>query len=163
MPCLLESLDGRIDQPVEASRLPATRAVARFRVGAHCGLPGVASQQTCRPRLCLRGLGRGWREPCGSSHFTRSPPAGTGSELGDGFVGRHIAQLTAQAQIIKRVELELGGNSPFVVLKDADLQQAVGSAVFGRPGRKAQRSCLVVRRRGWLLGPVAPEIRRVIL
>lgn len=43
------------------------------------------------------------------------------------------AQLAAQAQIIKRVELELGGNSPFVVLEDADLQQAVEAAVVIGP------------------------------
>jgi acyl-CoA reductase-like NAD-dependent aldehyde dehydrogenase len=34
--------------------------------------------------------------------------------------------------VIKRVELELGGNSPFVVLEDADLEQTVEAAVFGR-------------------------------
>ncbi len=33
---------------------------------------------------------------------------------------------------LKRVALELGGNSPLVVLDDADLDRAVDAAVFGR-------------------------------
>ncbi len=86
---------------------------------------------------------------------------GSGSEVGDGFVshavprvisftgstkvGRHIAQLSAQAQIIKRVELELGGNSPFVVLKDADLEQAVEAAVFGKFLHQGQ-ICMITNR-----------------
>lgn len=39
---------------------------------------------------------------------------------------------TIESPVIKRVELELGGNSPFVVLDDADLHQAVEAAIFGR-------------------------------
>jgi aldehyde dehydrogenase (NAD+) len=73
---------------------------------------------------------------------------GAGSEIGDAFVthatprvisftgstpvGRHIARLAVESPIIKRVELELGGNSPLVVLEDADLEQSVEAAVFGR-------------------------------
>jgi aldehyde dehydrogenase (NAD+) len=73
---------------------------------------------------------------------------GSSSEIGDAFclnaiprllsftgstdVGRHIATLAATAPIIKRVALELGGNTPFVVLDDADLDQAVRSAAFSR-------------------------------
>jgi aldehyde dehydrogenase (NAD+) len=73
---------------------------------------------------------------------------GAGSEIGDAMVthpiprvisftgstpvGRGIARLAAEAPIIKRVELELGGNSPLVVLEDANLDYAVDAAVFGR-------------------------------
>src|SRR3954453_5735953 len=73
---------------------------------------------------------------------------GAGSEIGDAFVlhpiprvisftgstpvGRHIGRLAVESPIIKRTELELGGNSPFVVLRDADLEQAVDAAVFGK-------------------------------
>ena len=73
---------------------------------------------------------------------------GPGNEIGDTFVthptprvisftgstpvGRHIGELAAKASILKRVELELGGNSPFVVLHDADLDRAVEAAVFGK-------------------------------
>jgi aldehyde dehydrogenase (NAD+) len=77
-----------------------------------------------------------------------SVTVGAGSEIGDAFVthptprvisftgstpvGRHIARLAVESPLMKRVELELGGNSPFVVLEDADLEQTVDAAVFGK-------------------------------
>lgn len=68
------------------------------------------------------------------------------SEIGDSFVehpipriisftgstkvGSHIGQLAIQN--FKKPLLELGGNSPFIVLDDADLDYAVNAAVFSR-------------------------------
>ncbi len=73
---------------------------------------------------------------------------GSSSEIGDAFanhpipalisftgstaVGKHIYELAATGDMIKRVALELGGNTPFVVLDDADLDQAVPAAIFSR-------------------------------
>jgi len=73
---------------------------------------------------------------------------GSGSEIGDYVVehavpkavsftgstevGRHIGELATGGEHIKRVALELGGNAPFVVLDDADVEQAARSAVFSR-------------------------------
>lgn len=48
---------------------------------------------------------------------------------GSSRVGTHIQQLCATHN--KRVTLELGGKSPMVVLKDADLSKAVEAAVHG--------------------------------
>jgi aldehyde dehydrogenase (NAD+) len=95
------------------------------------------------------------------------PPAllsvviGAGSEIGDAFVthpiprvisftgstpvGRHIAELASRASILKRLELELGGNSPFVVLHDADIDQASEAAVFGKFLHQGQ-ICMSVNR-----------------
>ncbi|WP_147803758.1 aldehyde dehydrogenase family protein [Alkalicoccus halolimnae] len=72
--------------------------------------------------------------------------AGRGSEIGDAFVthpvpkvisftgstevGSHIAELAGRH--IKETALELGGNNAFIVLPDADLEQAVNSAIFGK-------------------------------
>jgi aldehyde dehydrogenase (NAD+) len=86
---------------------------------------------------------------------------GPGNEIGDTFVthptprvisftgstpvGRHIGELAAKASILKRVELELGGNSPFVVLHDADLDRAVEAAVFGKFLHQGQ-ICMSVNR-----------------
>ena len=47
-------------------------------------------------------------------------------------VGRRIGELAMSGPSIKRVALELGGNAPCVVLDDADVEQAVRSAVVGR-------------------------------
>jgi acyl-CoA reductase-like NAD-dependent aldehyde dehydrogenase len=70
---------------------------------------------------------------------------GIGAEIGDALtahplvrfvtftgstrVGRHIAGLCGQQ--MKRVTLELGGKSPLVVMRDADIERAVGAAVHG--------------------------------
>jgi aldehyde dehydrogenase (NAD+) len=86
---------------------------------------------------------------------------GAGSEIGDAFVthpiprvisftgstpvGRHIAKLASEAPIIKRVELELGGNGPFVVLEDAAIDLAVEAGVFGKFLHQGQ-ICMSVNR-----------------
>lgn len=73
---------------------------------------------------------------------------GAGSEIGDYFcahpvpslisftgstnIGRGVGRISTGGEYIKRVALELGGNSPLVVLDDADLDAAVGAAVLGR-------------------------------
>ncbi len=64
--------------------------------------------------------------------FTLHPIPRLISFTGSTKVGRHIGELAMQGPTIKRVALELGGNAPFVVLDDADLEQAVRAAVFGR-------------------------------
>jgi aldehyde dehydrogenase (NAD+) len=86
---------------------------------------------------------------------------GTGEEIGEAFVshpaprvvsftgstpvGRRIAELAAKASIIKRVDLELGGNGPFVVLDDADLDHAVEAALFGKFLHQGQ-ICIAINR-----------------
>ncbi|MXS85505.1 aldehyde dehydrogenase family protein [Nitrosomonas sp. HPC101] len=86
---------------------------------------------------------------------------GAGSEIGDIFVthpvprvisftgstsvGRNIAKLSAESPTLKRLELELGGNGPFVVLSDANLDDAVEAAVFGKFLHQGQ-TCMSVNR-----------------
>jgi len=52
------------------------------------------------------------------------------SFTGSSAVGRHIGGIAGQN--LKRVALELGGNSPFVALSDADIDRAVDAAIFGK-------------------------------
>ncbi|MEO1772636.1 aldehyde dehydrogenase family protein [Candidatus Enterococcus ferrettii] len=73
---------------------------------------------------------------------------GSGSEIGDYFVehpipsfisftgstavGKNIASHTMSGKKIKQVALELGGNSPFIVLEDADLEEAAQALVVSK-------------------------------
>lgn len=86
---------------------------------------------------------------------------GAGSEIGDAFVehpvpafisftgstpvGRNIGRLTSGGEHLKRVALELGGNSPFVVLADADVETAVNAAVVGKFLHQGQ-ICMAINR-----------------
>ena len=58
-------------------------------------------------------------------------------------VGRHIGAIAGQN--LKRVALELGGNSPFVVLSDADVDAAVNAAIFGKFIHQGQ-ICMIINR-----------------
>jgi aldehyde dehydrogenase (NAD+) len=64
--------------------------------------------------------------------FTLHPIPKFISFTGSTRVGKHIGELAMSGPHLKHVGLELGGNAPFVVLDDADLDQAVRAAVFGR-------------------------------
>ncbi|MGE7544406.1 aldehyde dehydrogenase family protein [Sporosarcina newyorkensis] len=65
------------------------------------------------------------------------------SFTGSTSVGRHIGSIAGQN--FKRVALELGGNSPFVVLSDADVDQAVNAAIFGKFIHQGQ-ICMIINR-----------------
>jgi len=100
-------------------------------------------------------------EEAGLPAGTLSVVVGAGKDIGDAFVthaiprvisftgstdvGRHIAKLAADAPVLKKLELELGGNSPFVVLDDADLERAVEAAVFGKFFHQGQ-ICMIANR-----------------
>ena len=86
---------------------------------------------------------------------------GAGSEIGDDFVthpvprlisftgstevGRRIGHLAVTAPLMKRVELELGGNGPLVVLDDADLDWAAQAATYGK-FLNAGQICMIINR-----------------
>ncbi|MFC5587329.1 aldehyde dehydrogenase family protein [Sporosarcina soli] len=65
------------------------------------------------------------------------------SFTGSTAVGRHIGSIAGQN--LKRVALELGGNSPFVVLADANVDQAVNAAIFGKFIHQGQ-ICMIINR-----------------
>ena len=63
------------------------------------------------------------------------------SFTGSTRAGKRVAELAAQ--IVKKVALELGGKSPFVILDDADFASAVADGVdaaYENSGRRATRS-----------------------
>ena len=73
---------------------------------------------------------------------------GAGSEIGDHFVehqvpslisftgstpvGQNVGRIAVGGRYMKRVALELGGNAPFVVLADADVDLAARAAVLAK-------------------------------
>lgn len=86
---------------------------------------------------------------------------GAGADIGDAFVehpvpsfisftgstpvGRGIGRIAAGGEHLKHVALELGGNSPFVVLADADVETAVSAAVVGKFLHQGQ-ICMAINR-----------------
>jgi aldehyde dehydrogenase (NAD+) len=64
--------------------------------------------------------------------FVLHPASRVLSFTGSTPVGRRIAGLAVTGDALKKVQLELGGNNPLVILDDADLEQAVDLAVVGR-------------------------------
>lgn len=72
-----------------------------------------------------------------------NPNVGLISFTGSTTVGRKIGEVAGRN--LKRVALELGGNSPFVVLSDADVDRAVDAAVFGKYIHQGQ-ICMIINR-----------------
>lgn len=58
-------------------------------------------------------------------------------------VGKHIGKIAGEE--LKGVALELGGNGPFCVLNDADIDQAVDAAIFGKFLHQGQ-ICMMINR-----------------
>jgi acyl-CoA reductase-like NAD-dependent aldehyde dehydrogenase len=65
-------------------------------------------------------------------YIVEHPTPGLISFTGSTAVGRGIGRIASGGTHIKRLALELGGNSPLVVLADADVEQAAHAAVVGR-------------------------------
>ncbi len=61
--------------------------------------------------------------------FVENPAVRRINLTGSSAVGRELAEKAGRH--LKRVALELGGQNPMVVLRDADIDQAVSAAVFG--------------------------------
>ena len=84
---------------------------------------------------------------------------GAGSEIGDAIVdhpipravsftgstpvGQHLGEICGRT--LKRVSLELGGNAPMVIFDDADIEQAVDAAIFGKFSHQGQ-ICMATNR-----------------
>lgn len=65
------------------------------------------------------------------------------SFTGSTAVGRKIGEIAGRN--LKRVALELGGNSPLIVLSDGDVDRAVDAAIFGKFIHQGQ-ICMIINR-----------------
>ena len=86
---------------------------------------------------------------------------GAGSDIGDAMVqhpipsvvsftgstpvGRGVGKAAMDSERLKSLELELGGNSPIVVLDDADIDYAVEASVWGKFVHQGQ-ICMITNR-----------------
>ena len=75
--------------------------------------------------------------------MTRNPTVRKLSFTGSTGVGKHL--MAACAGTVKRLSLELGGNAPFIVLDDADLDAAVLGALASKY-RNAGQTCVCANR-----------------
>jgi aldehyde dehydrogenase (NAD+) len=114
-----------------ASETPVTGGLLIARIFEEAGLP---------PEVLSVVVGNG--EDIGDAFVDHPAPrviAFTGSTI----VGRHIAARAGRG--VKRVCLELGGNTPFIVLEDADLERAAAAAVAGKFLHQGQ-ICIAINR-----------------
>ncbi len=103
-----------------ASDTPITGGILLAKIFEEAGLPaGVLSV------LIGRGSAIG-------DYVVTHPTPKLISFTGSTAVGRRIGALATGGEHLKRVALELGGNSPLVVLDDADVDLAVDIAIAGR-------------------------------
>ncbi|WP_020655294.1 NAD-dependent succinate-semialdehyde dehydrogenase [Massilia niastensis] len=118
-------------KPAEDTPLTALAMAALLQeAGAPAGLVNVLT--TSRERAA--GLADTWLEDfrVRKISFTGSTP-----------VGKHLARQSADT--LKRLSLELGGNAPFIVFEDADLDAAVAGLMVAK-FRNAGQTCICPNR-----------------
>lgn len=75
--------------------------------------------------------------------LTQSPQVAKFSFTGSTRVGQQLIQDCAST--VKRVSMELGGNAPFIVFEDADIEAAVNGAMLAK-FRNAGQTCVCANR-----------------
>lgn len=115
-------------KPAEATPLTALAlAVLAERAGVP---PGVLSVVTGDPRAI-------------GGEMTSNPTVRKLSFTGSTEVGRILMRQCADT--VKKVSLELGGNAPFIVFEDADIDAAVQGAILSKY-RNAGQTCVCANR-----------------
>ncbi|MDO9192224.1 MAG: NAD-dependent succinate-semialdehyde dehydrogenase, partial [Undibacterium sp.] len=116
---------------VKPAELTPFSALALAELGIRAGIPaGVFNVITGNP-VAIGG------------EFTSNPLVRKLSFTGSTAVGRLLMQQSASS--IKKLSLELGGNAPFIVFNDADLDAAVEGAMASKY-RNSGQTCVCVNR-----------------
>ncbi|TCS37057.1 succinate semialdehyde dehydrogenase [Paucimonas lemoignei] len=116
-------------KPAEATPLSA---LAVAELGARAGIPaGVLNIVTTARPAAVGG------------ELTANPTVRKLSFTGSTPVGKRL--MAQCADTVKRVSLELGGNAPFIVFNDADIDAAVKGAIASKY-RNAGQTCVCVNR-----------------
>ena len=132
-----------------------TRKVAPA-LAAGCTVVLKPAEDTPLCALALAELGKQAGLPLGVFNVvTTSDPSAVGTELmqspsvrklsftGSTDIGKLLIRQSADT--VKKVSLELGGNAPFIVFDDADLNEAVAGAVASKY-RNSGQTCVCVNR-----------------
>ncbi|WP_434636229.1 NADP-dependent succinate-semialdehyde dehydrogenase [Klebsiella sp. I138] len=124
-------------------------------LAAGCTMVLKPASQTPFSALALAELARRAGIPDGVFNVVTGSASAVGNELTGNPLVRKLSftgsteigrQLMAQcAQDIKKVSLELGGNAPFIVFDDADLDKAVDGAMASK-FRNAGQTCVCANR-----------------
>jgi len=124
-------------------------------LAAGCGFVVRPASETPFSALALAVLAEEAGIPAGVFNVITGQPRPIGAELtsnptvrkltftGSTAVGKLLMQQCAPT--LKKVSLELGGNAPFIVFNDADLDAAVTGAIAGKY-RNAGQTCVCVNR-----------------
>ncbi|WP_394078215.1 NAD-dependent succinate-semialdehyde dehydrogenase [Xanthobacter aminoxidans] len=116
---------------IKPSELTPFSALALAKLAERAGIPaGVISVVTGLPA----GIGE---------ELTTSPVVRKISFTGSTRVGAHL--MRASAPTLKKLSLELGGNAPFIVFDDANLDLAVEGAMVSK-FRNAGQTCVCANR-----------------
>ncbi len=124
-------------------------------LAAGCTMVVKPASQTPLTALALAALAERAGIPAGVLSVVTGAAGDVGTELathplvrklsftGSTEVGRHLMQQTAAT--VKKVSMELGGNAPFIVFEDADLDAAVEGALVSK-FRNAGQTCVCANR-----------------
>ena len=133
--------------------MPARKLAPALAAG--CAVVLKPAEQTPFSALALAALAEGAGLPSGLLNVITGDPAIIGHELTThpavakvSFTGSTAtgAKVSAQAAAhIKKLGLELGGNAPFIVFDDADLDAAVAGAIESK-FRNAGQTCVCANR-----------------
>ncbi len=128
---------------------------AAAALAAGCTLVVKPAEDTPLSALALAGLADQAGFPAGVINVVTGAPEAIGAELtanplvrklsftGSTEVGRRLMRQCADT--VKRLSLELGGNAPFVVFDDADLEAAVDGAIQSKY-RNSGQTCVCANR-----------------
>jgi len=124
-------------------------------LAAGCTVVAKPAEQTPLSALALAKLACAAGVPAGVLNVVTGDPIAIGAELtanplvrkltftGSTAVGKLL--LRQCADTVKRVSMELGGNAPFIVFDDADLDAAVEGAIVSK-FRNAGQTCVCANR-----------------
>lgn len=136
---------------------PSAMITRKAGPGWAAGCTGVIrpASQTPLSALAIAVLAERAGMPKGVCNVITGPSSATGKELTDSPIVRKLSftgstevgrTLLAQcAQTIKKTSMELGGNAPFIVFEDADLDAAV-QGVLASKFRNTGQTCVCANR-----------------